>query len=117
MKKILTILFVLMTSVCVHAEDYPIVDVIYYDATSEAPLEYSHTFAGDGYTNVTTSLPIAEHLYISGLHLEFSISHEMVMWYMFRDPSATYFDLYLNFYKENMLYGSQTKLLRIYINR
>lgn len=117
MKKLLLFLFALVLTTAIYAEDnYPIIDTMHYDATSGQPLEYNNTFNISGVDHVSTSLPIADHLYISGCHLEFSISDEFQLSKIIRQSSATgYFDLQITLYSGNN--STSTGILRIYITQ
>lgn len=95
------------TALCLHAEtantneDYPIIDEITFDATTQTELVYSNDFNNLGYNHLTTSFPIADHLYISGTHIEFTLSEETIRMFLkhYKNETTTILDLDLHFYK------------------
>lgn len=110
------------TALCLHAEtantneDYPVIDEITIDSTTQAELVYSNNFDNLGYDNLTTSFPIADHLYISGTHIEFTLSEDTIYLFLHKhqNESVTTLDLFVQFYNGN--YGSSsaaTKIIRI----
>lgn len=118
MKNILSILLFFCTALCLHAEtantdeSYPIIDVITYDAATQTDLVYSNDFNNFGYDHLTTSFPIADHLYISGTHIEFTLSRETIEFRYLREyqENVTTLDLQIQFYKGSSV---DTKIIRI----
>lgn len=57
------------------------------------------------------NIPFASHFYISGNHLEFTISQEDFEWWLVRNNPNSYFDFYIDF----GTYGtSRMGILRVY---
>lgn len=121
MKNILSILLFFCTALCLHAEtantdeSYPIIDVITYDAATQTDLVYSNDFNNFGYDHLTTSFPIADHLYISGTHIEFTLSRETIEFRYLRNKneSVTTLDLDIHFFNQGSSLDSSTKIIRI----
>ncbi len=116
MKKTLLLLFFLMIIGKSFGQVQRIqLDAIHYDATTDVPLVYSNTFNDlSGYT-LDFNLPFATHFLISGTHVEFTIQREDVLFYFFRNPSATSFDLQVNLYRFGIL--SAVGIITITITR
>lgn len=74
--------------------------VVTYDARTQDEFVYSNTF--DNLSDnefLDFNLPIAEHFYVSGHYVEFTISKEMALHYLCRgheDESSTTFDLQIS---------------------
>ena len=122
MKKVFLLLAFIFISIGVKGQD--MVGVVTYELAKNEPLVYNKTLNIGGYTHIYVSLPFADHLYINGMHLEFTISKENVLWY-FRDYlSQGYFDLQINLYDgtyigwpDNPGYVSVTKVIRIIFDK
>jgi hypothetical protein len=88
-----------LTTTVAAQQNYPIVDVVYFDATNHQDLVYTGTLSYNGYSRVEIrDLPMAYHFYINGMHLEFSITYDDAMYYFFRSNTKGYYDLGVNFY-------------------
>lgn len=57
------------------------------------------------------NIPFASHFYISGNHLEFTISQEDFEWWLVRNNPNSYFDFYIDFGTYGM---SRMGILRVY---
>lgn len=119
MKKVSLLFTFILLAIGVKGQE--VFDIITYDVRQESPFVYNKTFENSGFSSVFVSLPFADHLYISGMHIEFTISKENVLRYFYNNPSTEYFDLYLNFYDgtyigdpNNPAYISHIKVIRIY---
>lgn len=83
-----------------------------FDSTLDKPFTYSNTFSD--YSRVELSIPFADYFYISGNHVEFTISKENMMWHLFKGNND-YYDLQISLYGKYSY--SSVGILRIYIIR
>lgn len=122
MKKAFLLLAFMFISIGMKGQD--LVDVFTYELTKNEPLVYNKTLNISGYTHIYVSLPFADHLYINGMHLEFTISKENVLWYFGDYLNDGYYDLHINVYDgtyigwpDNPGYVSVTKIIRIIFDK
>ena len=83
-----------------------------FDSTLDKPFTYSNTFSN--YSRIELNIPFADYFYISGSHVEFTISKENMMWHLFKGNND-YYDLQISLYGKYS-YGG-VGILRIYIIR
>lgn len=92
------------------ADDFPITIASYnLNSTEDFSFSYDFELKLDGSFN----LPFASHLYISGNHLEFSVTNEEFRHY-FVQPGKSYYDLQINF--RNNIGGLESGFIRIFYN-
>lgn len=125
MKKLFTILLVLIS---IEMKAQILLDTFHYDSTKNELLIYNKTFTNTGYDRIEFNLPFADHFYIDGMHVEFTISKENILHYFFRNSTVNYFDLEVNLYDGTHLGWpndphspyipvSTTGIIRIVINK
>lgn len=77
-----------------------LLDVVTYDARTQDEFVYSNTFTNlDDSEYLEFNLPFADHFYLNGHYVEFTISKEMALRYFCRDheeESSTTFDLQIS---------------------
>lgn len=89
------------------ASESPIVATAYYKLSDP-----EFTFSYDFQEKITNfNIPFASHFYISGKHLEFTISQEEFEWRLVRNNPNSYYDFYIDFGTNGM---SRTGILRVY---
>lgn len=91
----------------VAASDAPIVATARYNL-SDPEFNFSYDFK-DKIRDF--NIPFASHFYISGNHLEFTISQEDFEWWLVKDNPNSYFDFYIDFGAYGM---SRMGILRVY---